>query len=440
MKLIRPKQLNLTIEPVADYTSTLLAMSCAVLRGEMTRIYPVETTPLLEKAIYALSSGGATIEIAGRTLKVKPFESSPFTYPKPVADYELFRNLLVLASTREGSKIGLVDDIDTTLQMLILALRRLGAELEFVGGDDAHVLVKRAIDRPIRYHLKRDSAKNVPQLILAMSALEGRSEIHDLFESSRYDYIFQQFLGGFSRESTAEPEPEDELQRRLFKRRADDREYLTIVRINNEQAQGELEVQLRPDVDMAAYLAAALLAHGKGKLTLKSLSSEDVNGTPLGQLKRMGAQIEATTIEGEPVLIVGDATTKGRTIKQEQLHDHPDAVGALALAGTHSEGTSVIRTSPFHTEREESQRRHICELIRSYGIKIAEIDDGFVVEGQREFAESSIVTNDDPVCALAAVAAGLSLAPTVEIDTLEPLSERWGKSLQDAIAPLLPQQ
>ena len=34
----------------------------------------------------------------------------------------------------------------------------------------------------------------------------------------------------------------------------------------------------------------------------------------------------------------------------------------------------MIRSSPFHTEREEEQRKNICELIRSYGIKIAEIE------------------------------------------------------------------
>ncbi len=441
MRLTRPKQLNLTIEPVADYNSTLLALSAALLRNEMTRVHPVEPTPMLERAIFALSSGGATIEISGRTLKVKPFESTPFKYEKPIADYELFKNLLVLAATRAGSRIGLIDDIDTTAQMLILALRRMGAELEFEGGDHPHVEVKRAIDRPIKYHLKRDSAKNVPQLILAMSALEGQSTLHDLFESSRYDYIFKQFLTGFARESTAEPEPEDELERRLKKKsKPEVREYLTIVKVSNAQVAGELEIRLQPDADLVSYLTAALLAHGKGKLTLRSLSTEDITGTPLAQLKRMGAQIEATTIEGEPALVVSDAKVKGRSVKHEQLHDHPDAVGALALAGTRSEGTSVIRSSPFNTEREELRRKNLCELIRSYGIKIAEIEDGMVVEGQREFSESSIVTNHDPVCALAALAAGISLAPSVEIDSLDPLSERWGKSLQDLITPLLQQE
>lgn len=430
MKFIRPKEYALVIEPVADYVSTLAALSFAALRTEPTTITNVERTELLAAFEPFLNSGGIELTWDGNSVTAVPRTSMPFTYLTKLPDYELFRYALTLAATRAGSRLAVIDDFDETLQNLVLAFRRMGAELEFTGGKEPQVVVRHALAKEVKYYLKRESAKLVPQLVLAMTAQGGHSEINDLFESSRLDYLFEQFVSEFARADLTTVEAADELERRLQKRAPRVLEFRSRVTIAGGVRTGAAQISLRPDAEFAAYLAAAVVNHGRGRLILRSVRADDITATPLSQLKRMGVEVASERGPEGPSLVVTRSQVKSRSVHYDQMHEFPDAIGAIALANARADGTAVIRSSPFNTDREEARRRSVSNLIRAFGVKVAEISDGVVLEGRSEIGADNVTTGDDPVCALMAAAAALGTVSAIEVDRVDAARARWGTNFQ----------
>lgn len=434
MLLTRPKEYELVIDTTTDYTTALTAISLASLKNTATVLNNIERTGLLAPIEPILASAGTTLTWNEDSVTVKADSSKPFDYLEPIADYDMFKYLLVLAATRQGSRISIVNELDNTVQMVVLALRRMGAEIEFFNGQQPHLIVQTAISREIKYHLKRENAKIVPQLLIAMAAQGGESELLDLFEGSRFDYLFEHFIGGFSRENLIKIDPNDELERRLAKKAPKVAEFKSRVRVAGGIKNEESAVSLRPDSEFAAYLAAAVISHGKGRLVLKNIHTDDISFTPLAQLRRMGVEVSMVKDGKIANLVIGHSNVKSRSVSYDQMHDYPDAVGAIALANSRTGGTAVIRSSPFNTDREEARRKSICSLIRSLGVKVAEIGDGVVLEGREQLSPEAIKTNHDPVCSLMAAAATLGTVSKLEVDDLSTASARWGSNFDRLVA------
>jgi 5-enolpyruvylshikimate-3-phosphate synthase len=412
------------------------------VKNQQTTIEGVENTPLIARMEEFLTSGNIKCQWSGTTVIVDPSNKKPFEYARQFENYDLFVSAMTLAATVAGSSIGFVADMDETVQMAVLALRRMGAEIEFSGGKKPRMVVKQLVNREIKYHLQRESAKIVPQLVLAMSTLGKPCELFDLFDGSRFDYIFGHFVDGFSRKNLADDQPEDELERRLRKLAPRVSEYCSQVMIAGGVNDIPSTIELRSDAELAAYLVAGMNSYSRGKLILRGVTGDDIADTPLGQLRRMGAEFVPYT-EGEVKgYLVKRSSIKGRRVAYEQLHDYPDSVSALALAAALGEGTSVIRSSPYNTAREEARRRRSCDIIRAFGAKIAEIDDGLVVEGRKELAADFVKTANDPFCALLATAAPLGAVDKLEVDDVSSGLTRWGSAFEQlltAVASAAPQ-
>lgn len=430
MLLTRPKDYTLIVNPPADLSTALTACALAALKQQPTTIENVERTELLIQFCDFLASGGIDCRWSDRTLTLSPSDRRPFTFTKPLSNYESFAYALTLAATASGSTLALIDDMDETIQMTVLALRRMGAELEFVGGKSPYLEVKKAVCHEIKYHLQRESAKIVPHLVLAMVAIGGKSEIYDLFPDNRFDGIFRHFVPSFERKNLRDEEPEDELERRLRKLNPKVGEYASQVTICGGVGDSSATIVLKPDTEFAAYLVAGIDNYRRGRLILQNFTNADISDTPLGQLRRMGVEFLPHNEDGVRGLLVRKSAVKGRRVAYEQLHDYPDAVGALALAAAIGEGTSVIHSSPYNTPREEARRRRLSEIIRSFGAKIAEIDDGLVVEGRKELTASTVSAEADSLCSLLVAAATLGVVDRIEVDELSLASSRWGESFE----------
>ncbi len=433
MLLTRPKEYELVIDTTTDYTTALTAIALASLKSVSTTLNNIERTDLLTQVEPVLATAGIVLDWAEHSVVVQPGPRQPFDYLEPVTDYDMFKYLLVLAATRQGSRLSIVDELDNTVQMIVLALRRMGAEVEFLNGARPHLVVQTAINKEIKYHLKRESAKIVPQLLVAMAAQGGESELLDLFEANRFDYLFDHFIGGFQRENLIKVDPSDELERRLAKKAPKAAEFKSRVIVSGGIKNEVSAINLRPDSEFAAYLAAAVISHGKGKLVLKNVHADDITFTPLAQLRRMGVEVSMVKEGKTANLVIAHSHVKSRSVSYDQLHDYPDAVGAIALANSRTGGTAVIRSSPFNTDREEARRKSICSVIRNLGVKVAEIGDGVVLEGREQLAPEAITTNDDPVCSLMAAAAALGTVARLEVDDLSSAHSRWGANFDRVV-------
>ncbi|MGB5137514.1 MAG: hypothetical protein WBP29_03175, partial [Candidatus Zixiibacteriota bacterium] len=170
MLLTRPKDYELVIDTTTDYITALTAISFAALVPGSTTLTNIERTPLLAQIEPILASAGITLNWKENSVTVEVGDPKPFDYLEPIADYDMFKYLLTFAATRQGSRITIVAELDNTVQMIVLALRRMGAELEFRNGATPHVEIIAPISREMKYHLKRENAKIVPQLMIAMAA------------------------------------------------------------------------------------------------------------------------------------------------------------------------------------------------------------------------------------------------------------------------------
>lgn len=430
MNLHRPKEFELVVDPPADYQSTLVALALAAQREQDTRIKRVERTELIGRFTDFLTSGGINCHWGERAVVVEPEEKKPFTFSSDDLDYDAFTYMLVLSATRAGSRIPLIATVDNTIEMLILALRRAGAELDFQPGRPPQIVVQQPIDRPIKYKLRKESAKITPQLVVALCSLEGESELTDLFDWGRFDVLFENMITHFERQSLAEPEPEDELERRLRRKVQTEQEHGSKIIVGGGLTDQPSVIDLRPDTEFTAYLVAGTVSSGKGKLILRNFNAEDMTNSPLSQMKRMGVDFKPVELEHEYGLIVSQADLKSRRIGYEQLHAYPDSVGALALANANIDATTVIRSAPYSTDREEERRRHLCDVIRSLGARVGEIADGIVLEGKKELAADSVNSGGDPFSELAAAAACLGPVAEIEIDNVAAAESRWGTSFR----------
>jgi 5-enolpyruvylshikimate-3-phosphate synthase len=405
-------------------------MALAAQREQDTRIKRVERTELVARFADFLASGGVNCRWGERAVVVEPEETKPFVYSGDGLDYDAFTYMLVLCATRTGSRIPLIETVDNTVEMLILALRRAGAELDFQQGKPPQVEVQQPISRPIRYKLRKESAKITPQLVTALCSLDGRSEITDLFGWGRFDSLFESMITNFERRSLAGPEPGDELERRLRRKVQTEQEHGSKISVGGGLTDQPSAIDLRPDTEFTAYLVAGTVASGRGKLILRNFNADDMTNSPLSQMKRMGVDFEPVELDHEYGLVVTKADLKSRRIGYEQLHAYPDAVGALALANANIDATTVIRSAPYSTDREEERRRHLCDVIRSLGARVGEIADGIVLEGKKELAAETVDGGGDPFSELTAAAACLGPVEMIEIDDVAAAESRWGSSFR----------
>ncbi|MFH2056804.1 MAG: hypothetical protein ABIJ61_12665 [bacterium] len=430
MMLRRPTEFELTVRLYADWQALLCALSLAAQKPQMTALLPVQQTPLLAPVERFLRSGGVGLELEGTTLALEVGASQPFILEEPLTDYDAVGFMTALAATRKGSKLSIGVEIDNTLEMLILALRRMGAQLDFLPASPAIMIVEEPVQRAIKYQLRRESAKITPHLLVAMAALPGKSEISDLFALGRFDDIFKVFVPGFERISLVESEPDDELERRLRRQKQVAVDYPSRIEITGGLVTDAIQLDLQPDMELAAYLSAGVAAGRQGRLRLQGLREEQIAETPLAQLHRMGVGFVAAA---EGALQCQPTELKARRVTYEQMHAYPDAIGALALASARLDSTTVIRTARFATPREEARRHRLSELVKSLGVKIAEIKDGLVLEGRSDLMGDSISSDNDPVGQLMALAACLGPVRQIELDSVQAALDRWGASLQPVI-------
>lgn len=430
MNLRRPREFELVVDPPADFQSTLVALSLAAQREQDTRIRRVERTELVKQFEAFLASGGVSCHWGERAVVVEPEEQQPFNLDGGDFDYDAFTYMLVLASTRAGSRIPLISEVDNTIEMLILALRRAGAELEFLPGKPNMIVIHERVNRPIKYQLRKESAKITPQLSTALASLSAPSEITDLFEWGRFDYIFKDMVSTFERETFGQPEPEDELEKRLRKKTQQPQERGSKLLVGCGLTDQPSVIDLQPDTEFTAYLVAGSANHVAGKLILRNFHAEEMAHSPLSQMKRMGVDFKPIELDGSYALSVSRADLKSRRVGYDQLHDYPDAVGALALANANLDATTVIRSAPFSTDREEVRRSRLCAVIKRLGARVAEINDGIVLEGKKELEAEAVSSGGDPFSALTAVAACLGPVSEIEIDDVTAAESRWGASFQ----------
>jgi 3-phosphoshikimate 1-carboxyvinyltransferase len=150
----------------------------------------------------------------------------------------------------------------------------------------------------------------------------------------------------------------------------------------------------------------------KSKITIREVGLNPTRTAFLNVLKRMGAEVSWKVEEeqaGEPVgtITARHGSLKGTKIAGEIVPNLIDELPLLACLAATAEGTTVIRDAAELRKKESDRIAAVTSNLRKMGVKVGELEDGWVVEGPTELAGTDIATFGDHRIAMAFSVLGL---------------------------------
>jgi 3-phosphoshikimate 1-carboxyvinyltransferase len=156
----------------------------------------------------------------------------------------------------------------------------------------------------------------------------------------------------------------------------------------------------------APFLLAGLLVN-HSSITVRGIEGSATSGI-FSVLRRMGAQFRSERTKDKNAFdtISEPAKLVGRKISGELSADAGELIPFVAVAAAYAEGQTVIRDADFLRCGEKDIISLTLNNLKAMGVKVGEIEDGFVVEGAREYDGAEYETGGVPSVGLAfAVAA-----------------------------------
>jgi len=183
----------------------------------------------------------------------------------------------------------------------------------------------------------------------------------------------------------------------------------------------ELVIAVPGDPSAAAILAAAATVVPGSSITIHGVS---LNPTRLGffrVLERMGGtvaiEVEDDGEEPSGSIHIGAASLHGtllHAVRDPDVTLMVDELPLLALLGAVAQGETEVRGAPELRVKESDRIAVTCALLRTFGVEIEELEDGFRVRGPQQLRDGGAVDHagDHRLCMMAGVAALCAERPT----------------------------
>lgn len=168
------------------------------------------------------------------------------------------------------------------------------------------------------------------------------------------------------------------------------------------------DVAVPGDPSQAAFWAvAALLAEG-GNVVVEDLYTGFGRSDFVGVLRRMGTEIEFDEVTG--ALSVRSSRLRAVELTAADIPGIVDEVPVLAVAAAVAEGTTVISGAGELRAKESDRIAHTCGMLRAFGVKVTETEDGMVIEGGATLRPGTVDSHGDHRIAMAAAVAAACAA------------------------------
>jgi len=195
--------------------------------------------------------------------------------------------------------------------------------------------------------------------------------------------------------------------------------------------------QLRPvdwvlpgDFSLAAPLVAACSALPGSEIQIEDVALNSTRTGLLKVLKRMGAQITTHRRRMENNEPTGDISVVGDLLKPTKITpaEIPSLVAELPLlavvAGS-AVGVTVIRGAAELHDADILSLSTITENLRRMGVKVAELEDGWAIEGPTEWRSAEIDCDGNTSIGMAFAVAGLFANDDTIIENAESVISRF---------------
>ncbi len=338
-----------------------------------------------------------------------------FTEPKDILDCKnsgtTARLMAGVLSTQPFFSVLFGDESLRERPMLrvVEPLREMGAKIDGrEEGNKLPIAIRGGELKGISYFNKRASAQVKSCLLLAGLRAEGITEVIEPVLSRDHT---ERMLRLFGVEVITIPE---------------ERGHILKVK-GGEELKGT-EIHCPADPSSAAYFAALATLAPEGSLKLKDVLLNPTRDGFYRKLLEMGADItfeNTREISNEPradLVVRPVERLKAVKVKPEEVPSLIDELPILAVLMALAEGVSEVRGAKELRYKESDRIKAIVHNLRKMGVKVEELEDGFVIEGTDKLKGAKIETFGDHRIAMAFAIAGLVTDEEVVIDRPECVS------------------
>jgi len=156
--------------------------------------------------------------------------------------------------------------------------------------------------------------------------------------------------------------------------------------ISGRRELAPLDIVIPGDVSSAVFFITAALVCPSSKILLKNVLLNPTRAHILEVFKRMGGNIEVELIDELPErhgnVRVRSSGLKGTVVGGVEIPLLIDEIPALAAAACFAKGETAVRGAQELRVKESDRIRGIVDMVRGFGGKIKELDDGFVITGK----------------------------------------------------------
>lgn len=195
-----------------------------------------------------------------------------------------------------------------------------------------------------------------------------------------------------------------------------------------------LDIRVPADPSSAFFFAVAAAITPDSSVTLQGVTLNKTRIEAFKALERMGADIkyDLTDDKYEPI---GDITVKYAPLKAITVEDNIswliDELPALSIAFACAEGVSVVKNAEELRVKESDRISTVVEGLRSCGIEVDEVKDGYSVKGG-ELKSAVVDSHGDHRIAMSFIIAGLRCGMEVkDIDCINTSFPNFFELLQN---------
>lgn len=166
------------------------------------------------------------------------------------------------------------------------------------------------------------------------------------------------------------------------------------------------------DISSAAFLIVAAAVTPDSDLTIRGVGVNPTRDGIIEALRGMGADIQVFSqreISGEPVadIRVRTSALRGTVFGGDLIPRMIDEIPVLAVAAAAATGETVVREAAELKVKESDRIAAVAGSLRSFGVDISELDDGFVVRPGNNLRGAGVDPRGDHRIAMAMAVAGL---------------------------------
>lgn len=299
-------------------------------------------------------------------------------------------------------------------------LRRMGAAINMSSTNTAPIEVRGGSLTAMSYELPVPSAQVKSAVLLAGLSASGETVVIETVPSR--DHTERMLAAAGVDCSVEHPQRQIGDKRELLLAGITEQDVppnRRTIRIGARRAVTPQDWTIPGDFSAAAFVIAAAIGARKSEVIIDNVGLNPTRTGFLKVLKRMGADVEVKRLGencGEPFGQI--RATQCASLKAVKVHEHEipsliDELPMLAVLAAHAEGISVFRGAAELRNKESDRIAAVAINLREMGAKVAEVDDGWAIEGPTNWHGATIDPHGDHRIAMAfAVAALWADTPT----------------------------